>query len=484
MNAPAPLDPEVCYRALKSRDARFDGRIFVAVTSTGIYCRPVCPARPAKLENCRFFPSAAAAQQDGFRPCLRCRPETAPGRGAWLGTSSTVSRALWLIRDGALDRSSVEDLANRVGVGARQLRRLFTQHLGATPVAVAQTRRVLFAKQLLHETQLPMTEVALASGFGSVRRFNEVFRQLYDRPPSELRRGTAREFSGPVSVRLRYRPPYDWPAMLAFLALRAVPEIERVQGESYLRTLSLDGHAGTVEVRHDPAHQSLRVTIVFPDLRALPRIVHRLRRLFDLDADVLAIGEHLSDDPLLAPHLARAPGLRTPQAWDGFELAMRAVLGQQVSLGAAKRLVSTLVQICGTPTSGSPSHVFPNAEQVVEADLEALGMPGARKRALKAIAEASLADPTLFDALSTVEATVARLVQIRGVGAWTAQYIAMRAAGEPDAFPASDVGLLRGASQDGVRPTAAELGALAEKWRPWRAYAAQHLWAYDALGDV
>jgi AraC family transcriptional regulator of adaptative response / DNA-3-methyladenine glycosylase II len=489
------LDPQACYRALQTRDARFDGRIFVGVTSTGIYCRPICPARTAKFENCRFFPSAAAAQEAGFRPCLRCRPETAPELGAWRGTSNTVLRGLALIADGALDGdgASVDALAERLGVGERQLRRLFQQHLGASPIAVAQTRRVLFAKQLIHDTRLPMTEIAVAAGFGSIRRFNETFRQLFRRPPSMLRRKqivTLPEGSVAavgVTVRLRYRPPYDWPAMLSYLRARAIDGVEQVDGEIYRRTVLQDGKIGTVEIGHLAERESLAVMIRFPCVRALPGIVARIRRVFDLGADVAAIGAHLAQDPLLAPLVAARPGLRAPGGWDGFELAVRAVLGQQVSVEAGRRLAGQLVQICGTAipaeqhSNPALTRSFPSAAQVAVADLSSLGMPGARKAALAALAEAALSDPLLFQPLATVEDTVARLRNIRGVGEWTAHYIALRAVRETDAFPASDIGLLRSAAgRDGLRPSPAELNGRAEPWRPWRAYAAQHLWAADA----
>jgi AraC family transcriptional regulator of adaptative response / DNA-3-methyladenine glycosylase II len=488
------LDPLVCYRALRTRDPRFDGRLFVGITSTGIYCRPVCPARPAKFENCRFFPSAAAAQEAGFRPCLRCRPETAPDLGAWRGTSNTVTRGLALIAEGVLDGddASVETLAERLGVGARQLRRLFIQHLGATPIAVAQTRRVLFAKQLLHDTRLPMAEIAMAAGFGSIRRFNETFRTLFQRPPSALRRKAVvalREGSvaaSGVTVRLSYRAPYDWPAMLAFFRERAIAGVERVDGEVYRRTVLLDGKLGAVEIAHLPERESLVATIRFPCVRALGLIVARIRRVFDLGADVVTIGEHLAQDQMLAPLVAARPGLRAPGGWDGFELAVRAILGQQVSVQAARQLAGKLVQLCGTALPASQrsdpalTRAFPTAAQVAKADLAPLGMPGARKAALLALAEAVLADPNLFRPLGTVEETVARLRAIRGVGEWTAQYIALRAVRETDAFPASDIGLLRGAARNGARPSPQELEGRAEPWRPWRAYAAQHLWAADA----
>lgn len=318
------LDRKTCFRALQSRDARFDGRVFVGVTSTGIYCRPICPSRPPKFENCRFFASAAAAQEAGFRPCLRCRPEIAPDLAFWRGTANTVSRALALIAEGALDEdeAGVEALAERLGVGGRQLRRLFKQHLGASPIAVAQTRRVLFAKQLLHDTRLPMAEVAMSAGFGSVRRFNETFRDLFDRPPSALRRHRKGQGSGVdtsrdgVTLRLAYRPPYDWPGMLAALAARAVPDKEWIGGDVWQRRIELEGASGTVAVAHLPARNSVMVTIRFPSVKALPAIVARIRRVFDLGADITTIGTHLARDPRLAPLVARRPGLRAPGDWE------------------------------------------------------------------------------------------------------------------------------------------------------------------------
>ena len=482
-------DREICYRALQSRDPRFDGLLFVGVTSTGIYCRPVCPARTAKFENTRFFGSAAAAQEAGFRPCLRCRPETAPDLASWRGTSNTVSRALALITDGALDGegTSVETLAERLGIGERQLRRLFHQHLGASPIAVAQTRRVLFAKQLIHETRMPMTEVAVAAGFGSVRRFNEIFKNLFHRPPNSLRRKTsASHADAGVALRLRYRPPYDWDSILGYLQARAIPGIEVVENGRYHRTVEIDGVVGTVAVTHLPQHQSLGVTIRFPNVKYLPAIITRVRRVFDLGADIETIDAHLSLDPLLAPLVASRPGLRAPGGWDGFELAVRAILGQQISVIAARRLAGQLVALHSKPIpanhGGHPSlsHIFPSAKRLASAKSLGLGMPAMRQLSLIALAEAAAADPNLFRPFGTLEEAILRLRAIRGVGEWTAQYIALRALREMDAFPATDIGLLRCAAKiDGTRSTSTSLLNRAESWRPWRAYAAQHLWAAD-----
>ncbi|WP_269714301.1 AlkA N-terminal domain-containing protein [Caulobacter sp. NIBR2454] len=483
------LDQDACYRAICTRDVRFDGRIFGGVKTTGIYCRPICPARTPKRENMVFYPSAAAAQEAGFRPCLRCRPETAPDLGAWRGSSSTVSRALGLIEAGALDNADVETLAGRLGMGERQLRRLFKSHLGASPIAVAQTRRVLLAKQLIHETRLPMAEIALASGFGSVRRFNETFQQLFGRPPSTLRRSQGEVSSGPlgeVTILLRYRPPYDWPAMLDFLRVRAIPGVEVVEANRYFRTIDLEGAQGVVAV--EPAEvNALKATIRFPKLSALPAIIARLRRVFDLAVDPDAVGCHLSADPVLAPLIAARPGLRTPGAWDGLELAVRAVLGQQITVVAAINLAGKLVAAHGAPLKRADpdfpglTHVFPTAERLAQSDIAALGMPRTRGAALSSLAAAVAADPHIFSARRSLEEAVDQLKGLSGIGEWTAQYIAMRQMREPDAFPAADIGLMRAlADEAGVRPTPKELLARAEAWRPWRAYAAQHLWAADA----
>ena len=484
------LDHEACYRAICTRDARFDGRLFIGVKTTGIYCRPVCPARTPRREHLSFYPSAAAAQEAGFRPCLRCRPETAPDLGGWRGTSNTVSRALWLIEKDGLDGAGVETLAERVGVGERQLRRLFRRHLGASPIAVAQTRRVLLAKQLIHETRLPMAEVALAAGFGSIRRFNETFQQLFGRPPSSLRRGDAPEASatpkGEVAILLRYRPPYDWPAMLAFLGARAIPGLEAVSGDGYGRAIEISGVRGTVSVRPGEGN-TLRASIQFPRLSALPTIVARLRRVFDLAADPEVIGAHLAEDPVLAPLVAARPGLRVPGAWDGFELAVRAVLGQQVTVKAAVRLAAKLVATYGEPLAGaSPgcdglTHVFPCPERLAVADVSTLGMPRARAAALASLARAVVTDPQIFGPRRSLDEAILQLRALDGVGEWTAQYIAMRELREPDAFPAADIGLMRAmVDAKGRRQNPRELLARAERWRPWRAYAAQHLWGAGA----
>lgn len=484
--APAPLDRDICYRALRTRDARFDGRFFTAVVSTGIYCRPICPAKTPKIENCIFLPSAGAAHQMGFRSCLRCRPEVAPGLAGWRGSANTVSRALGLIAEGGFDEGGADELANRLGVGARHLRRLFDRYVGASPVSVAQAHRLLFAKKLIGETTLGMTEIALASGFGSVRRFNDAFRAAYDRPPSDLRRTQrpAGDAAAGLELKLPYAAPLDWPATLAFLAARAIPRVEVVSGDRYARTFAFDGVSGSLEVRAVPSASNLVATIRLDDMRRLGVVVARLRRIFDLDADIHAIDELLARDPALAPLVAARPGVRVPGAWDPFELAVRAVLGQQVTVRAATtfagRIAARFGRAHAPATVGAPDLVFPTPEMLATADLDGIGLTSARVTALQTLAAAVAADPLLLRARDTLDETTAALGELPGVGPWTAHYIAMRALREPDAFPGGDLGLLRAlASADG-RPTAAVMRERAEAWRPFRAYAAMRLWTQPA----
>lgn len=484
---------DVCYRAIATRDARFDGRLFIGVKTTGIYCRPICPARTPKRQNVTFWPSAAAAQQAGFRPCLRCRPEISPDAAAWRGTSNTVSRALALIAEGGLDGddASLTKMCERLGVGERQLRRLFDKHLGAPPIAVAQTRRVLFAKQLIQETRLPMAAVADAAGFGSIRRFNDAFKKLYRRSPRELRRqSSAAANMSTVTLRLGYRAPYDWDAILAFLGARSIAGVELIEKNTYRRTIEIDGAFGSIAVapaKSQTVKNHLEATIRFPRVTALLAIVARLRRLFDLDADIATIGAHLSGDAALAPLIARRPGLRTPGAWDGFELAVRAILGQQITVVGARQLAVKLVARAGTGIAPDLSgderlcRVFPSAARMAKTDLSTLGMPKARIAALLALAEAVARNPKLIEPAGSYEETIARLLALPGFGPWTAQYWALRALRDSDAFPAADVALLRSplVAEGGKRPSPKALLARAETWRPWRAYAAQHLWTAD-----
>ncbi len=487
------LDREACYRALRTRDARFDGRFYTAVLSTGIYCRPICPAPPPKIENCVFLPSAGAAHSLGFRPCLRCRPEVAPGLAGWRGSAATVSRALQLIAEGGLSEGNVEALAERLGIGSRQLRRLFDRYVGASPVSVAQAHRILFAKKLLGETSLSMTEIAFAAGFGSTRRFNDVLAKTYGRPPSALRRtmkGAAKVAPGHpeatgVRLRLPYAAPYDWRAMIDFLGARAIPGVEAVDGDRYRRTFAVGGATGLVEVTPGEGH--LVATIQTTDVTSLAALVVRLRHLFDLDADAAAVDAHLAKDRRLAPLVRARPGVRVPGAWDAFELAVRALLGQQITVAGARTLAGRLVAALGERLGredarvpglreGETARVFPTPERVAAADLSALGLTRARAKALQATAAAMAADPDLLRPCESLDETLGKLAALPGVGPWTAQYIAMRALREPDAFPASDLGLLRAMESGGKRPGPAELAARAEPWRPWRAYAALRLW--------
>lgn len=478
------LDAEQCYQAIISRDRRFDGRFFTGVVTTGVYCRPVCPVRPPKRENMRFFACAAAAQDAGFRPCLRCRPERSAGTPAWPDVPEVVSRAMQLISDGALDSSDVDAVAGRVGVGGRQLRRLFENHLGASPLSIAKARRVHFARKLLDETDLPISQIAFAAGFQSIRQFNHDIRATWARTPTELRRLRGRHLApdgAGLVVRLPFRPPLDWEAMAAFLGARAIRGVEEVSGGCYRRTVEIGGAAGTIELCPAPsgeAHLLLRVRL--PSTEGLIGVVERARRIFDLGADPLTITGRLGADPLLAGAVRARPGLRVPGAWDGFEVAVRAVLGQQISVRAATALAGRLVSTYGKPFEGldSPAltHLFPSPETLSDADLTQIGATRAQAGAIRAVARAvASGDLTLDPSLGLGEFSE-RMCALPGVGPWTAHYVAMRL-GEPDAFPSSDLGLRRAAASDGEdAPPARELARRAEAWRPWRSYAAVYLW--------
>ncbi|HEV2112061.1 MAG TPA: AlkA N-terminal domain-containing protein [Gammaproteobacteria bacterium] len=473
------LDFEACERVRLARDARFDGRFFIGVTSTGIYCRPICPAPHAKSANVKYFPTAAAAAEAGFRPCLRCRPEAAPGTPAWLGTSVTVRRGLKLINEGALDTQSVEQLATRLGIGPRHLHRLFIQHLGASPMAVAQTRRLHFAKRLIDDTNLAMTDIALASGFGSLRRFNDAFHQTYGRAPRQLRRERRRDApdGDALSLRLAYRPPYNWEAIRDFLATRALPGVERVTADSYARTVQVGESSGWFEVRPVSDAHALQLTLHGLGPESLFTVVRRVRHMFDLVADPEDVRTTLKSDELLAPLLRRNPGLRVPGAWCPFELSVRAVLGQQVSVAAARTFAARIVAAYGSaleqPAEGL-THLFPAPQALARADLGGVGLTGARARTLNALAGAVLEGQLCFETASAEE-TRESLQRIPGIGAWTAEYAAMRALADPDAFPAEDL-VLRRMAGNGHPLTAQELKRRAEAWRPWRAYAVLHLW--------
>jgi AraC family transcriptional regulator, regulatory protein of adaptative response / DNA-3-methyladenine glycosylase II len=477
-------------RARRSRDPRFDGRFYVAVTSTRIYCRPVCPVPSPKLDHIRYYGSAAAAAEAGYRPCLRCRPEAAPGTPAWHGTSTIVRRALTLIQDGALDDTSVTDLAARVGVGPRHLHRLFVQHLGAAPLTVALTRRLQFAKRLLDESDLPMTEVALAAGFGSLRRFNAAFRTTYARTPRDIRgrrrTGPHQEGVNTVALRLAFRPPYDWGQVRDFLGARALPGVERVDADGYTRALGEQARdAMIVSVRPRAGEHALELQVEGASPCELFSVAAQARHAFDLGADPALISRALASDPLLRPLVRRRPGLRIPGAWNPFECAVRAVLGQQVSVAAARTLAGRLVERAGSRLGSSSrglTHLFPTPSALARANLDGLGLTGGRVRALRELSRA-VAEGRL-DLAGPTQLVTAGLASLPGVGAWTAQYVALRGCGEPDAFPDGDLVLRRAAGGRGRPLSVRELDARAEAWRPWRGYAALHLWrqASDAGG--
>jgi AraC family transcriptional regulator of adaptative response / DNA-3-methyladenine glycosylase II len=475
------LDSEALNRARISRDPRFDGKFYIAVTSTGIYCRPICPSRYAKRSNVRFFGSPAAAEAAGFRPCLRCRPEAAPGTPAWLGTAAVVRRALRLINEGALDEDSVEALAGRLGIGARHLLRLFARHVGASPIAVAQTRRLHFAVCLLTQTALPITQIAMAAGFGSCRRFNDAFRHTYGRSPRDLR--TADRRSGvagsaeEVVLRLAYRPPYDWSHMREFLAARAIAAVERVDARGYARTVACEGRHALICVSALPGEDALELRVRGAPPAALLQLASVARRVFDLAADPARIGVELATDPLIGPLVRQRPGLRIPGAWDAFECAVRAVLGQQVSVAAGCTFAARLVERAGVLIRGGAdglTHLFPTPGSLASANLEGLGITRTRAATLHALARAVLERRLDFSAAP--EALAAALAALPGIGPWTAQYVALRALGEPDALPTGDLVLRRMAAPEHGTLSARELEERARLWQPWRGYAVMHLW--------
>jgi AraC family transcriptional regulator of adaptative response / DNA-3-methyladenine glycosylase II len=471
------LAPDLCYQALAARDARFDGRFFVGVSSTGIYCRPVCTVRVPKRQNCTFFPSAAAAESDGYRPCLRCRPELAPGNAAIDASARLAQQAASLIEDGLLSRVSVEALAARLGVTARHLRRVFAAEFGVSPVQFAQTQRLLLAKRLLHDSALPATEVALASGFGSLRRFNALFKQRYRLSPSALRRAPATPSrSDALIFELGYRPPLDWGAICGFLGARAIAGVEAIERDTYVRSIAVGaGPArthGWLAVAPASGKPALKVALSPSLVRSVPAVLARVKQVFDLACDPQAIACALGA-------LAQVrPGLRLPGAFDGFEVAVRAVLGQQITVKAARTLAGRFVAAFGEPIEtpfASVRYLFPGAERVAalqQSEIAGLGVIAARARSIIALAQALADGRLVLDPGASVDDTLDRLRAVPGVGDWTAQYIAMRALSWPDAFPASDYGVLKALGEKDPRRAL----ALAEAWRPWRAYAVIHLW--------
>jgi AraC family transcriptional regulator of adaptative response / DNA-3-methyladenine glycosylase II len=473
------LDPHTCYRALRARDARFDGRFFVGVSSTRIYCRPVCTVKPPRRENCRFYPSAAAAESGGYRPCLRCRPELAPGNASVDATTRLAQAAASLIEDRALDDEGLEAVAARLGISDRHLRRAFGAEFGVSPVEFAQTQRLLLAKRLLTDTSLPVTEVAFASGFGSLRRFNALFKQRYRLQPGQLRRRMAGGGLAPADAlqfELSYRPPYDWPALSAFLAARAIAGVEALEDGRYRRTARIvvegKAHAGWIEVSPSPKKPALRVTVAASLAKALPPVLSRVKALMDLACNPAEVAAALG--ALAAKH----PGLRVPGAFDGFEVAVRAILGQQVTVAAARTVAGRLAAAYGDALETafhSVNRSFPSAETIADlshGQIARLGMPGARARSVIALARAVAEGELDLVPNADVESVLEKLRALPGVGEWTAQYIAMRALAWPDAFPHTDLGVMRALGERDPRRVL-ELG---EAWRPWRAYAVMHLW--------
>jgi AraC family transcriptional regulator, regulatory protein of adaptative response / DNA-3-methyladenine glycosylase II len=476
------LDPDICWQAIWSRDARFDGRFFTAATTTGLYCRNVCPVPFAKPQNIILFDYAADAESAGFRPCKRCQPQATPGTSAWVGTSAVVSRALRLILEGALNQGSVEDLAGRLGLGSRQLRRLFLQHLGLSPLKMATTQRLHLARKLISESTLPMTEIAFRSGFKSIREFNHSLRLATGQSPSKLRRAAttspAPSRPGGLKLRLPYKPPFDWANLIAFLGQRAIPGVELVTRSSYQRTIELDGVPGFLTVRPDEAESRLVVNLEISTYEGLARTIERIRRMFDLSADPVQIASHLSRDPKLQPLIELRPGLRVPGVWDGFEVAVLAVLGQKLSTRVSNDKVARLVRAFGTPVESSIrglNYLFPRAEVLAVSDLSQAGISDDCADTIRLLAGPATRSHLTFATSRTLEQVVSQVGAVCGIDDSTANYIAMRALGEPDAFPARELGLRRNLAGAGRPVSPLNAIAMAEPWRPWRAYAAMHI---------
>jgi AraC family transcriptional regulator of adaptative response / DNA-3-methyladenine glycosylase II len=483
------LDARGIERARLTRDPRADGTFFIAVTSTGIYCRPICRVRSPRRENIRYYPTAAAAAAAGFRPCLRCRPERSPGMPLGSGLPAVVRRALRLIDDRLLDGASAKVLASRLGARSKDVDRLFIQHVGASPLAVAGTRRLHFAKRLLDETNLPMTEVALAAGFRSVRCLTAAFQNTYRRTPAEIRkrRRPKPESDGEMVLALAFRPPYDWAHMHGFLAVRAISGVERVDHRGYARTIESASGVAIVSVRPLEGEHALELRVRGAAPAALSRLYFGAQRAFDVAGDPAYIARALGGDSLLGRCVTRRPGIRVPGAWDPFECAVRATLGQQVSVAAARTFSARLVERAGRLIPGGSdglTHLFPSPAALAAANLDGLGLTGARVAALHTLARAVIDGALDFDGPS--EQVMAGLTALPGFGVWTAQYIALRALHDPDAFPAADIVLRRVAGEGGASLTERGLEARADAWRPWRGYAAIHLWraAADVVADA
>ncbi|MER5686138.1 AlkA N-terminal domain-containing protein [Streptomyces sp. NPDC002205] len=478
-------DTERCVRAVRSKDARFDGWFFTAVLTTRIYCRPSCPVVPPKVENMTFYPSAAACQQAGFRACKRCRPDTSPGSPEWNARADSVARAMRLIGDGVVDREGVPGLAARLGYSARQIERQLLAELGAGPLALARAQRAQTARLLIETTELPMADVAFAAGFSSVRTFNDTVREVFALAPGELRTRAARSVKtsatpGVIALRLPYRAPLNPSNLFGHLAATAVPGVEEWRDGSYRRTLTLPYGHGIVALTPHPDHIACRLFLTDP--RDLTLAISRCRWLLDLDADPVAVDDQLRSDPLLAPLIDKAPGRRVPRTVDGAEFAVRAVLGQQVSTAAARTHAARLVAAHGVPVDdpeGGLTHLFPTPEALACLDPEQLALPRSRRTTLTTLVGA-LADGSLqLGTDSDWEKARAELIALPGFGPWTVEVIAMRALGDPDAFLPTDLGIRRAAEELGLPSTPAALTARAAAWRPWRAYAVQYLWTVD-----
>jgi AraC family transcriptional regulator of adaptative response / DNA-3-methyladenine glycosylase II len=479
-------DFERCYRAVQSKDARFDGWFVTAVLTTRIYCRPSCPVRPPFARNMRFYPTAAAAQRAGFRACKRCRPDASPGSPEWNVRGDVVARTMRLIADGTVDREGVGGLAAHLGYTTRQLERLLQAEVGAGPLALARAQRAQTARVLIETTQLPFGDVAFAAGFSSIRQFNDTIRPVFESTPTVLRKRAAVRFGslksgaaspGTVCLRLPVRTPFAYEGAFGHLAAGAVPGCEEIRDGAYRRSLRLPSGGGVVTLT--PAVDHVRCLLVLDDFRDLATAIARCRRLLDLDADPEAVVDALSRDSDLCPVVAKAPGQRIPRTIDETELAVRAVLGQQVSTKAARTHASRLVTAYGRPINdpaGALTHTFPSVEELAEIDPVHLAVPKARQRTLSALL-AGLADGTVvLDSGSDWNSARKQLLALPGIGPWTAEVIAMRGLGDPDAFPASDLGLRMAAKQLGLPTDERTLLEHSSRWRPWRSYAVQHLW--------
>ena len=471
------LDPDVCYQALLTRDARFDGCFFAGVATTGIYCRPVCPVKTPRRQSCSFFPSAAAAESAGFRPCLRCRPELAPGNSSIEANTRLAHRAASLIEDGILEELRLSGLADRLGVTDRHLRRVFRTELGATPIRFAQTQRLLLAKRLLTDTSLSITDVAIASGFSSLRRFNALMKEHYRMSPTSLRRKAGdSEGSDAITLQLGYRPPLAWEELIGFLGTRAIEGVESITEGRYRRSVGVEAggrlHCGWIEVFLNHRRPVLVVRMDGALVRVIPQILVGVKRLFDLSAHPIEIASVLG---VLAQD---RPGLRVPGAFDGFETAVRAILGQQITVKAASTVAGRFAEALGervqTPFQ-EIRHLFPRPRRIAECSVSKiaeLGIVSQRAKSIIALARAVADGALCLDPGGDVEETLKALMNLPGVGVWTAQYVAMRALAWPDAFPHTDYGVMKAMKET----SPAKVLAAAEKWRPWRAYAAMHLW--------